>query len=155
MWVTVPSGPKSFSSLSWAADHSFFSFQMGKTLCLILEYANTYTFIFSENLWLNFSGSSFGQFYLSVFIHSPFSPLNSPVNQLPTLVKYFSEVKQGTWHDLVWESLALSSFLLPEGSWLLSSLRAKRSLVILWPLDAENPQLRMQGEKKYGYRKYV
>lgn len=107
MWVTVPSGPKSFSSLSWAADHSFFSFQMGKTHCLILEYTNAYTFIFSGNLRLNFSGSSFGQFYLSVLIHSPVPPLSSPVNQLPTLVKYFSEVKKGTWHDLVLESLLL------------------------------------------------
>lgn len=69
--ATGPSGPTGFPSLSWAAGHSFCSFQMGKTRCQILEYANAYALIFSDGLWPNFPGSSFGQFYLSVFIPSP------------------------------------------------------------------------------------
>lgn len=72
--MTVPSGPKSFSSLSWAADHSFFSLQIGKTHCLILEYANAYTFIFSENLPAELLRFFLGAVLLKQFHAFPISP---------------------------------------------------------------------------------
>ena len=108
---------------------SFFSFQVEKTHCLILENMKAYPFIFLENLCLNFSGSSFGQFYVSIFIHSPLLPLSFPVNQLPTLVKCFFEVKHGTWCDLFQKVFSRSILLSASrnGSWLPSFLGLRES----------------------------